>query len=146
MRPRVQKVEEKVLKIDRPLAGGFSGLTALQAEGCGIAAFGGDEYIVSVTGFGFVSLVLHDEVPKPSSFGRRWRRRRRMIADFRRKSEAPPGPNVSKRHSCVILDLSSALSGSSFLRKEPTLRAFLPALRVIRGRSADNLKALLWAG
>ena len=38
MRPRVQKVEEKVLKIDRPLAGGFSGLTALQAEGCGIAA------------------------------------------------------------------------------------------------------------
>ena len=28
MRPRVQKVEEKVLKIDRPLAGGFSGLTA----------------------------------------------------------------------------------------------------------------------
>ena len=50
MRPRVQKVEEKVLKIDRPLAGGFSGLTALQAEGCGIAAFGGDEYEVSVTG------------------------------------------------------------------------------------------------
>ena len=27
----------RVLKIDRPLAGGFLGLTALQAEGCGIA-------------------------------------------------------------------------------------------------------------
>jgi hypothetical protein len=29
---------EKVLGFDRPLAGGFSGLTAFQAEGCGIAA------------------------------------------------------------------------------------------------------------
>ena len=113
------------------------------SEGGGFAAFGGDEYKISVTEFPFVSPLLHDEVPKPSSFGRRWRRRRRMIADFRRKSEAPPGPNVSKRHSCVILDLSSALSGSSFLRKEPTLRACLPTLRVIRGRSADNRKALL---
>ena len=27
----------KVLKFDRPLAGGFLSLTALQAEGCGIA-------------------------------------------------------------------------------------------------------------
>ena len=32
------------------------------------------------------------------------------------------------------------------LRKEPALRACLPALRIIRGRSADNRKALLWAG
>ena len=32
-----------------------------QTEGCGIAAFGGDEYIVSVTGFSFVPSVLHDE-------------------------------------------------------------------------------------
>ncbi|WP_303052277.1 hypothetical protein [uncultured Dialister sp.] len=37
------------------------GLTALRAEGCGIAAFGGDEYIVSVTGLVFVSSVLHDK-------------------------------------------------------------------------------------
>ena len=74
MRPRVQKVEEKVLKIDRPLAGGFSGLTALQAEGCGIAAFGGDEYIVSVTGLAFVSPVLHDVEQEPPSSGRGWRR------------------------------------------------------------------------
>jgi hypothetical protein len=29
---------KKVLRFDRPLAGGFSGLTAFQAEGCGIAA------------------------------------------------------------------------------------------------------------
>ena len=64
----------KVLKIDRPLAGGFLGLTALWAEGCGIAAFGGDDYIVSATGFTIVSLLLHDEVQKPPSPGRGWRR------------------------------------------------------------------------
>ena len=29
--------EGKVLKMDRPLAGGFLSLTALQAEGCGSA-------------------------------------------------------------------------------------------------------------
>ena len=41
---RVQKVQKvqrvqrgKVLRIDRPLAGGFVSLTAFQAEGCGIA-------------------------------------------------------------------------------------------------------------
>ena len=30
-------MKEKVLRIDRPLAGGFVSLTAFQAEGCGIA-------------------------------------------------------------------------------------------------------------
>ena len=41
---------EKVLKIDRPFrAQGFLSLTALWAEGCGIA-LAGDEYKVSVTG------------------------------------------------------------------------------------------------
>ena len=38
---RVQKVQKvqrgKVLRIDRPAAGGFLSLTAFQAEGCGIA-------------------------------------------------------------------------------------------------------------
>ena len=34
---RVQRVMEKVLRIDRPLAGGFLGLTGLRPEGCGIA-------------------------------------------------------------------------------------------------------------
>ena len=34
----------RVLKIDRPLAGGFLGLTGFRPEGCGIAAFGGDEF------------------------------------------------------------------------------------------------------
>ena len=35
---KVQKVQrEKVLRIDRPAAGGFLSLTAFQAEGCGIA-------------------------------------------------------------------------------------------------------------
>jgi len=61
---------EKVLKIDRPLTGGFSGLTGLWPEGCGIAAFGGDEYEVSVTGLAFVSPVLHDEEQKPPSLSR----------------------------------------------------------------------------
>ena len=33
---RVQRVQrEKVLKMDRPAAGGFLSLTALRAEGCG---------------------------------------------------------------------------------------------------------------
>ena len=33
---RVQKVQRgKVLRIDRPAAGGFLSLTAFQAEGCG---------------------------------------------------------------------------------------------------------------
>ena len=30
-------VKEKVLRVDRPAAGGFLSLTAFQAEGCGIA-------------------------------------------------------------------------------------------------------------
>ena len=41
-----------------------------QSEGCCIAAFGGDEYIVSVTGFTFMSPMLHDEEQKPLSLGR----------------------------------------------------------------------------
>ena len=51
----------------------------MAAEGCGIAAFGGDEYEVSVTGFRFVSQVVYDGVLKPPSFGRGCRRRRRRI-------------------------------------------------------------------
>ena len=43
---------QKVLKMDRPAAGGFLSLTALRAEGCGIALWG-DEYKASVTGFTF---------------------------------------------------------------------------------------------
>ena len=50
-------------------------MTALRAEGCGIAAFGGDEYKVSVTGFTFVSTVMHDE--EPPSPGRGLRRHRK---------------------------------------------------------------------
>ena len=45
-------------------------MTALWAEVCGIAAFGGDKYIVSVTGLAFVSPVMHDGEPEPPSFGR----------------------------------------------------------------------------
>ena len=39
------------------------------SEGCGIALTG-DEYIVSATGFTFVSPVLHDGILKPPSFVR----------------------------------------------------------------------------
>ena len=38
-----------VLKMDRPAAGGFLGLTAFQAEGCGLPLCG-NAYEVSVTG------------------------------------------------------------------------------------------------
>ena len=49
----VEGLREKVLKMDGPFrAQGFLSLTALWAEGCGIA-LSGDEYIVSVTGFTF---------------------------------------------------------------------------------------------
>jgi hypothetical protein len=61
---------EKVLKIDRPLTGGFSGLTDLWPVGCGIAAFGGDEYEVSVTGLPLVSPVRQDEEQKSPSLGK----------------------------------------------------------------------------
>ena len=57
----VQRVQrEKVLKIDGPFrAQGFLSLTALRAEGCGIALTG-DEHKVSVTGFTF-SAIWHDK-------------------------------------------------------------------------------------
>ena len=42
----------RVLKMDRPAAGGFVSLTTFQAEGCGIA-LSGDEYEVSVTDLPF---------------------------------------------------------------------------------------------
>ena len=49
-------VKGKVLRIDGPFrAQGFLSLTALRAEGCGIALTG-DEYEVSVTGFTFGSM------------------------------------------------------------------------------------------
>ena len=45
-------------------------MTGLWPEGCGIAF--GDEYIVSITEFSYVSQLLHDEEPKPPSTGRGW--------------------------------------------------------------------------
>ena len=56
---KVQKVQRrKVLRIDRPAAGGFLSLTAFQAEGCGLPLCG-NAYKVSVTGFTF-SVIWHD--------------------------------------------------------------------------------------
>ena len=40
----------RVLKMDRPATGGFLGLTAFQAEGCGLPLCG-NAYKISVTGF-----------------------------------------------------------------------------------------------
>ena len=51
-------VKGKVLKMDGPSAQGFLGLTAFQAEGCGIALLG-DEYEVSVTGLA-LWVIWHD--------------------------------------------------------------------------------------
>ena len=45
-------VKGKVLKMDGPSAQGFLGLTAFQAEGCGLPLCG-NAYKVSVTGFTF---------------------------------------------------------------------------------------------
>ena len=44
--------------MDRPLAGGFVSLTALRAEGCGIALTG-DEYEVSVTSLPYCVIWLN---------------------------------------------------------------------------------------
>ena len=49
---------ERFLGLTGLMAGGFLSLTALRAEGCGIA-LSGDEYEVSVTGFTF-SVIWHD--------------------------------------------------------------------------------------
>ena len=54
-----QGAGRKVLKMDRPAAGGFLSLTAFQAEGCGIA-LSGDAYKVSVTGLAFC-VIWHDK-------------------------------------------------------------------------------------
>ncbi len=51
-------VKEKVLRIDRPAAGGFLGLTAFQAEGCGLPLCG-NAYKVSVTDSPFC-VIWHD--------------------------------------------------------------------------------------
>ena len=48
----VEGLWKKVLKIDRPLAGGFVSLTALRAEGCGLPLCG-NAYKVSVTELAF---------------------------------------------------------------------------------------------
>ena len=56
---RCEGSEGKVLKMDGPSAQGFLSLTALRAEGCGIALTD-DKYKVSVTGFTF-SVIWYDK-------------------------------------------------------------------------------------
>ena len=79
----------------------------------------------------------------------RWcRRRQRRIADFHRKSKAPKGPGgrydtfVKKPPTAVPLlrkGLSSALSGSSFHRKEPALRDYHLCLHCCMTKSRSLL-------
>ena len=61
--------EGKVLKMDGPSAQGFVSLTALQAEGCGIA-LAGDEHKVSVKGFTFSVIWQNNNFAELSAFGR----------------------------------------------------------------------------
>ena len=56
---RCESSDGKVLKMDGPSAQGFLSLTALRAEGCGIAHTG-DEYEVSVTGLTF-GIIWYDK-------------------------------------------------------------------------------------
>ena len=56
----VEGLQKKVLRIDGPFrAQGFLSLTALRAEGCGIA-LSGDEYEVSVTDLPFC-IIWHEK-------------------------------------------------------------------------------------
>ena len=56
----VEGLRKKVLRIDGPFrAQGFLSLTALRAEGCGIALTG-DEHKVSVTGLAFY-VIWHEK-------------------------------------------------------------------------------------
>ena len=68
-----QGAGKEVLRIDRPLAGGFLGLTAFQAEGCGIALSGDEFYNAAFGGFA-----------ADKKRGRGWRRRlcRRVVVRF----------------------------------------------------------------
>ena len=66
----VEGLWKKVLKMDRPLAGGFLSLTALRAEGCGLPLCG-NAYKVSVTGFTFGIIWQnkhYDDQPTPVAF------------------------------------------------------------------------------
>ena len=66
----VEGLWKKVLKMDRPLAGGFLSLTALRAEGCGLPLCG-NAYKVSVTGFTFGIIWQnkhYDDQPPPVAF------------------------------------------------------------------------------
>ena len=57
-------------------------MTALRAEGCCFAAFGGDEYEVSVTEFPLVSPMLHDVEQKPPFPGRGWPLKGKRLTTF----------------------------------------------------------------
>ena len=57
--PGSEGLEGKVLRMDRPLAGGFLSLTAFQAEGCGIA-LSGDEFYNAAFG-GHVQIKYHNQ-------------------------------------------------------------------------------------
>jgi hypothetical protein len=90
-------------------AGGFLGLTALRAEGCG----------------GRCAAIYS---PLPLEGG--CRRRRRRIADFRRKSEALKGPNLIHKYKVHYSGLSSGLRPAPYVRATKGKRPYGQARRL----------------
>jgi hypothetical protein len=89
----------------------------------------------------FMSPVLHDEVPEPPSFGRGWHRRRRRIADFRRKSEALKGPNLTHKYKVHLLGVPQ---GSAQLLSEKG--ACVTGLTFVSPVLHDGVSELLFWG
>ena len=105
-------------------------MTALRAEGCGIAAFGGDEYIVSVTGLAFVSPVLHDKEAAEDRGVRSLLRIYRtypqgfaQLLTFGRQKESA----LMGRLGALLRPNLAILCRIATVRKEPALRSYIPA-------------------
>ena len=95
-----------------------------------------------VTGFGFVSPVLHDGEPEPPSTGRGWRRQApedRGIRSLLRIFGVPQGfaqlltfgrqkeSALMSRLGALLRPNLAILCRIATVRKEPTLRSYLPA-------------------
>ena len=109
-----------------------------------------------VTGIPLVSPLLHGREPEPSYFGRRCRRRRRMIAAFQRKAEAPKGPDVTysvfHELSVFLRAIAQLHSGRAIKRKAPLFISFplegnaAKRQRVYEVKNDNVAPLLLYAG
>ena len=103
-----------------------------------------------------MSPVLQEEVPEPPSSGRGCRRRRRRIAAFRRKAEAPQGPGLRQTYSCIYSVFLSPIgqlhSGRANKRKAIPNFSFplegnaAKRQRVYEGKNDNVAPLLLYAG